>query len=519
MKFEKILKSKKFRYGSTSVIFTAVILALIVMLNAMFSLLASNFHWYVDMTEEQLYSVSKTSEKLLNALEYDGKMSIVFLQKKDKIEDSTYNYTGDSYLKQIHELALDYEAKFPNLIELKYVDMYTEPGELKKYTDQKMTMNPTSVIFDNNQGLFRIVSYSSFLAYESSTSAGNRTPIGFYGEHKITAAILSLCRGKQTAYLITGHGEDKPGEAFITVLESCGYNNIEEINLKELTIEKLTEDLPKLAVVLNPKADLVGTDGGTQGNEVAWLSRILDGSYLANNNDPSPASLMVFAEPGQELPNLNSLTVTWGMTLHTSSEDLVKETAINTFDNALMYKILPTYVSDAQSIGYSLVRKLVSRVAMNGTGTVSITDVSSRGEIVNGPVLSASSGATCENEKYPAANMAVLAIAQNRTIVQNAYYKYNYVMLCADSSVVSDEFLRSSSYANEALITNIVRATVDEKERPEAIEIDYKDYVSESNVQNVSSAEMKAFLVFVAVIIPLALVVTGAVIYVRRRNK
>lgn len=516
MKFTNALKNKKFRYGAASVVFTAVILALIVMLNAVFTLLASNFHWYVDMTEEQLFSVSDTSRKLLEELEFDGKLSMIFLQEKDKIEDSTYTYQGDEYLWQIHELALDYAAKFPELIELKYVDMYTDPGKLKTYTDQNMSMNPTSVIFDNNKGIFRISGYSSFLAYDSES--GTSAPVGFYGEHKITATVLALCREKQTVYLTAGHNEDTPGEAFITVLESCGYNNIETVNLQELTVEKLMEDRPKMIVMLNPKTDLVGADGGPMGNEVAWISRIMDGSYMGVSDDPALASLLAFVEPGYEMPNLNTLTVTWGMTMHTSSADLVKENERNSFGNAELYKILPAYC-DSSSIGYSLVRKLTSKIAMDGAGTISVVDVSAKGEIANGSVLNVSSSAVCENEKYPAAGMSVLSIGQNRTSVKGNYYKYNYMMLCADTSIVSDDFLRSSSYANEALITNIVRATVDESERPEAIEIEYKDYRTESNVSNVSAAEKKAFLVFAAVVIPAALLIAGVTVYVRRRNK
>ena len=518
---KNLFKNKKWKYGSASVIFTAAVIALIVIINAVFTLLASNYHWYIDMTEERLYTVSDTSKELIGNLNFDGKLSMIFLQKKDKIEDAANRYTGDAYLKQIHELALDYAAEFPDLIELKYVDMYTEPGKLKTYTDQKLSMSPTSVIFDNNQGLFKVVGYNSFLAYDSSSGSSSSTPVGFYGEHKITATVCALCREKQTAYLTTGHGEAAAGEAFMTILESCGYNNVETVDLRSLTTEKLQEDKPRLVVVLDPKTDFVGTDGGALGNEISWLSMIVDGSYLPESDNSVLGSLMVFAEPGYELPNINSFALSWGLSLHTSSKDLVKESAANAFDNALLYKILPSYESDSTAIAYSLVRKLISRVAMNGAGTVTVYDNVSHnaGSVAVGSVLNLSPDATNDSEKYPAAGASVMGIAQNRTVVKSSYYNYNYVMLCADSSIISDEYLRSSSFGNEGLITNIVRATVDERETPEAIHIDYKDYVAETNVQGVSSATMKTFLIFMAAVIPGALLAAGIVVYVRRRNK
>ena len=58
MKLNKLTKDKRFRYGSVSVVFTAVLVALIIVVNAVFSLIANNFHLYVDMTSVQLYSLS-----------------------------------------------------------------------------------------------------------------------------------------------------------------------------------------------------------------------------------------------------------------------------------------------------------------------------------------------------------------------------------------------------------------------------------------------------------------------------
>ena len=69
-------------------------------------------------------------------------------------------------------------------------------------------------------------------------------------------------------------------------------------------------------------------------------------------------------------------------------------------------------------------------------------------------------------------------------------------------------------------MTNICRAMINETEStPETSIIEYKDYIAEVNVQSVSSAEKQAFLIFMAVIIPVAILAAGIVVYVRRRNK
>ena len=508
MKTKTMIKDKRFQYGSVSVVFTAVILALVIVLNGIFSLLADTFHLYVDMTSAQLYSLSDSSRKLLSDIEFDGKVKMIFMQEKDKIEDGTFTYTGDQYLREIHELALDYAAEFPNLIELQYVNMYTDKGALDKYSKQGLTWQPTSVIFDNGKDLFKVVGYTSFLAYDSES--GNTAPIGFYGEHKITAMVLAMCSEKVVAYVTEGHGEDPLGNAFSNLLESCGYE-IKSVNLETLTLEEMIADSPRLVIVNNAKTDFKGIDAGKK-NEIEKINQILDGSYDKLTNNPTFGSLMVFGEPGNELPNLNTVLLRWGLQMNTSSKDLVNETPDNTFGDDETQKILPLYESASSSIGSSLTAKLRQKpnfkVAIDGTGTITCTGVEGSGDIYTSSVLNTSAG------------KSVLAIAQNKTAVEGKITKYNYVMASADSSLITDRYLLPTDFANEALMTNICRAMINETEpAPESTLIEYKDYIAETNVRGVSSAQKQTFLIFVAVVVPLIVLAAGIVVYVRRRNK
>jgi hypothetical protein len=221
---------------------------------------------------------------------------------------------------------------------------------------------------------------------------------------------------------------------------------------------------------------------------------------------------MVFGEPGNELPNLNTVLLRWGMQLNTSSKDLVNEIPENTFGDDETQKILPIYESGSSSIGSSLTAKLRQksnfRVAMDGTGTVTVSDVAASGNIYTSSVLNTSSG------------KSVMAIAQNSTPVDGKIEKFNYVMVCADSSIVSDRFLLPTDYANEALMTNVCRAMVNETEPdPDLVLIEYKDYIAETNVNGVSSRQKQVFLITVSVIIPMGILIAGIVVYVRRRNK
>lgn len=60
-------RSRKFRYGSVSVMMTALIVAVVIMLNAGISALSNKFGWYTDMTKKNLYTLTEAAEELLRS--------------------------------------------------------------------------------------------------------------------------------------------------------------------------------------------------------------------------------------------------------------------------------------------------------------------------------------------------------------------------------------------------------------------------------------------------------------------
>lgn len=528
MKIREIFGNKKFRYGSVSVAFTAVIIVLVIVINAAVTGLASKYHWYVDTSSEQMYTLSDTSIMLLDEIflpqngekpVFDGKVSMIFLTEKDRILSD--KSTEGGYLNQVHELALSYAGKYPDKIELRYVDMYTSPGALANYKSKGVNLLPTTVIFDNNKGMFRVLSVVNFFAFDRSSST---TPIGFYGEHRITSSILSLCSRQSIAYVTEGHGEDELSESFTLLLESCGYT-LKKVNLLEMEdfVSQVLEDSPRLVIVNNPKYEFVGV-GQSGRSEVVMLNDLLSGKYTDPENRTF-ASLMLFADPdkGCANDNLNSLLTEWGLTVCSEAADKIRETQSFALD-ASRVVFFPEYASDALTVG--LTQKLSSaenfKTVMNGAGFVKIEDVVestvSSGNINNAAILRASRGA--ENDRGSASGAALMALSQRENIVGGAIYKYNYVVVCSDADFAAEEYLNNASYANEALLVSLARMTVSDKDAtPRAVVIDYKDYAEQTNVEGVSNGGKQAFLITMAVVIPLAVVAFGVVVYVRRRNR
>ena len=60
-----IFGSRRFKYGSTSVAITALVIAAVIIINVIFSILASANGWFIDLTTENLYTLSDTGTELL----------------------------------------------------------------------------------------------------------------------------------------------------------------------------------------------------------------------------------------------------------------------------------------------------------------------------------------------------------------------------------------------------------------------------------------------------------------------
>ena len=81
--------AKKFKYGSLSVVFTVVFIALVIGVNLIVSALDTSFNLRVDLTETELYSISPETDVALRAGlgdHYESfKVTIKFLDERDVI--------------------------------------------------------------------------------------------------------------------------------------------------------------------------------------------------------------------------------------------------------------------------------------------------------------------------------------------------------------------------------------------------------------------------------------------------
>ena len=59
-------QSRKFKYGSVATAFTISFVAIVVIFNIIFTALSTKYMWYIDMTKEQVFTLSEEAKDIMS---------------------------------------------------------------------------------------------------------------------------------------------------------------------------------------------------------------------------------------------------------------------------------------------------------------------------------------------------------------------------------------------------------------------------------------------------------------------
>lgn len=294
--FRKLLRSQKLKYGSAALAFTAVFIALIILLNAVISALDARYGLYLDITGEERYELSDITHQMFDGS--DAKIEIVFCSERDKLLENRY-------MSMTVTLAEKYEATFPN-ISVRFLNTtrdYSEARRLAGAGTETQIASTDVIIRSAETGEARIVKGNAFFTQQEGSYNGAFT--GFNGERRFTESILRVMYASDdTVAFITGHGESEPAADLVNILLGAGYDENEQ-----LKIDLTTQDIPentRLVVINNPRRDFFGYSATGTGSidEISKLNR-----YLQNYGN---LLVLINNETG-ELPELSEFLSDWGI--------------------------------------------------------------------------------------------------------------------------------------------------------------------------------------------------------------
>ncbi len=553
---------RKLKYGGISAALTALIIAVIIIVNIIFSTLAQKFMWYVDLTPELLYSLSDEALALIETGDDEfGTVSPIEMVDKIREEklaaDPSFDksslminiifcdepdvLTGNMTQKYVYHSALELQDKFPDYINVECYDIIRQPSLVSKYkTNSLDTIATTSVIIEFGTE-FRVRTLRSFFTFNS---AEDTEPWAYNGEKAFTASILAVTRAESPiACVVANHGEATNAD-FLQTLVDAGY----VVELLDLAAYEIPEKC-RLLVVCDPKQDFGTLDGVSEIDEIEKLDKFLDGTN----------SLMVFMSPEtQRLENLESYLEEWGIVFDRYKDGSGQEISHLVMDKTQAltpdgYTFKGEYVTAGG--GASLTEDMRSRPypqSMIFKNTMSISysslfspahytpeDSSSDAQeydygyysangisrtihdvFVTSSAAEAYAGTTEPVEKANENNkLKLMTVSIESHTVQESNYTTidaaSYVLACGSTEFASSTLLQSSAYGNTDFLLTALRAIGKE---PVPVGLMPKPF-ADAEIDTVTTSEAMQYTVVLALVPLLAASITGIVIIVRRKNR
>ena len=562
MKIKQFIRGRTGKGTLTAV--TAVAVVLLVLLNLLITHFGIPGLMFVDMTPEELYTVSPEMKKhtsFIDELEGEEKVKITFCTDPDFLV-----MTRSTRMPYFLALGLD---KLYDKLEVDTVNVAYNPTAVSKYKANSLSKIESGDIIVSYGDRYRVVSTDSFWVNDTE---GNL--YSFNGEYKLASIIMSVTKvNRPAAYFVINHGEtyydaanpsreeNAQAQAIYDLLTERGLE-VKTLNLSEVA------DIPEdcvLLVINNPREDFLFDNENLDSFNYVSETEKLD-RYMVMNQ----GAIMVSKDPTVSLPSFDGFLYEWGFDI---DDSLVRDEEYYMVSDGAEYgKIIGAYDTDETSYGMAIYEDyatLPSAPAMVFQNTGYITCSFGPGLSTNEPGTNVtnrnyapffySSGVAKAYKKgaggeyteiqydaYESGRMDIAGVTTRMEINQKtSEYKYSYLFCSPSADAFSNEILGNTSYANydimSALVENISR--IDEHASMElggtSLNSDklggkplLNSLISETSTTKYNSqtgrdeivtkgltAADRTFLTVLVMIAPIAVAVVGIVVRVKRKYR
>ncbi len=567
----KASTSRKLRYGGVTAVFTAAIIAVVMICNVIFSALSQKFLWYTDLTPDHLFTVSDNFYDLMREGDPDFEESTSPIEKVNEIreekkaadasfldsdlminiifcDDRDAWDRDNSTAQYVYYTARQIEEEFPDHVQVEFVNIIHNPTKLSKYGANS---NGNVIIEFGTE--FRLLSVEDFFA----TNQGETLPWAYNGEKIFASAIMAVTRAESPVVCLTvDHGETLPENStqFLRTLEAAGFT-IQPLNLK-------TEEIPqncRLMIVFNPVQDFLDKDDAfAEVDEIDKLETYLDGGN----------SMMVFMSPDslgtKRLHNFEDYLEEWGisfdrkeetrLTVSNQMETIYHPSKVIDHSQSLTsdgLAVKAEYVTDgfggsvtsslredgspmmlfpnAMSISYSDLFPRVPYQAEDSSDALyyygrSINPAVNR-QIYDVFVTSENAISQANGESIAKATeinpLKLMTVTkEDRNITENqdtgsSINKTSYVFACGTTDFVNESILQQQAYGNNAFLEYALRIIGQE---PVPVGLDL-NVLYDDTIDTITTAEATRYTVILTVIPAVLAIACGVMVIVRRKYR
>ena len=512
----KTATSRRFRYGSLSVILTICVIAVVVITNVIFQTLATRYSWYIDMTSSGTFTLTDDCRDyvadniipLIDAdnankgeLTEDQKIKIIFCNDKQAWEEELVQ-------QYLLNTAIELREQFPDHIQIEFINIWNHPSLVKNYN----VFADTNVVIEYN-GQHRLFALNDFYVFNSADS---ETPIAYNGEKTLATGFMYVSqRELPKAYMTVNHGETFTDYSFTRLITDAGY----KLELLDLMNYDIPEDC-KLLITYKPIKDFAVSDGISVKDEIVKLDAYMEngGAYMVFvNSDTFVAGSFV---------NFETFLERWGVDfMHSEVAGIehcytVKDTSQSLSVDG--YTVLGNYATNkqganiAQAAGYSPV--VFSRAtcispaegfAANGDGTFT------KNGCTLSPILTSSESA----EAWAGGAAVANATAENPFIMMTLSEKQcaggtGYILTCTSTTFAEEDALNSPVYGNGNVLLASIE-TIGNDRIPTTLT---SKPFADSTIDTITVAQKTYITVLLATVPALIAFGTGLIILIRRKH-
>jgi len=515
---KSFIRNRKMRHGGITVALTVLVIAVTLLVNAVFGSLATRYNWMTDMNELGLFEVTDECYAYLEDVFSDAtangrnaQVEIIFCDELKKLNEEPTQ-------KQLYHTAKSLQERFPDHIVLNCYDILSDPTYVKQYATQE---NPHTGVFDainidttdvviRSDGYHRVYNLSEFFAFKEN-SAENLW--GYNGERRLAAGIMrAVAPNLPKACLTTNHGEVFSDYEILRVLEDAGY----KVTYLDLYQETEVPADCSLVVTYNPMSDMIVSENSdATKSERAKLDRFLskDGNafwFFSNNATPT-------------LENFESFMESWGVdySYHTSNGHkyryTVQDTAQSlTTDGCTIYGEAATAGKGAEILS-GLRSAAIFRDAtaiVPATGFVNNGDGSyTKGDRVLYSLYTGGESAVswANGVAVSDADQAILMSLTEQTLENNGR---SYVGAFSSTGLATEQFLQSAVYANPDVLCAV---TEEQGMENTPISLTLKPY-AQTEISTVTTRQMTVWTLCLCLVPAVVIAAACGFVMIKRRR-
>lgn len=492
------LHKDKFKHGSMAVVFTAVFIAIIIVINILVSALTTRFpSMNIDMTLEGLNTLSEDSLEVAKSVENDT--TIYIIGSEDAIRgDEIYTNYGLKY-SQVANLA-DRLREANGKIKVEFIDPDLNPTFISNYADDNLTSGKVMVSTEKRH---KVLSVTDLFSIQQDSSTGQYNYYSKVDGALANAIYLVNLDNVPVVAFATGHSEMLTSDYLTSFTALLGDNNFE---VKEFNI--LTEEIPEDASIVfigTPKTDYTS-------EEIQKLEDFIDDESMSASR-----TLYFTAYPTQSwesMPNLAAFLSEWGLEPQTGvlyESDMNNALTTQNSSGAFLFaNVSDTVLSGTYENVVMPASAPVERLftANNDIVTYSVVET-------NDTAYVTSSEEAAAEENPETGVYTIVALAQR--------YMDKQGKLCANVVVdgcsmnYRSEFIGNSTFGNKSFILDFVKRLTDTTDTRVGLTVSQ----TQTNTLDIAASswviQMVGFGLF-TIVVPIAVLVVGLVIFLRRRH-